>query len=251
MSAHGGLQLFLGPDRAQKLQRIQALERSLLVQPLDRHHVDATQTAGSALLGLCRQRPAASPLRLIVVDQAHRLDAATVEALVQHAPVIAHSACVILLVETELSARHALVRGAEALTTERFVGREAPATKPFALTDALGNRDAAGALGAVHDQLLAGKEPLELLGLVVWQVNRWALVRRLLDERCGAERMAAVTGLRPWQLQRMQSEVRGRSLPSLQRLLSRCWRLDVDAKTGRASPAFAIEQVVLEVCAQE
>ena len=246
-----GLHLFLGPDRPRKLQRIQAFKRALGIQPLDDHHLDAAAVTSAQLLALCRQGPAASPVRLIVVDQAHRLDKGGVEALLEHADVIAKNACLILLVETELGLRHPLVRVGERMATERFPGGAVPAAKPFAFTDALGAQDAAGALTALHDQLVAGKEPLELLGLVVWQLHRWVTVRRLCDAGCGAERIAAVTGLRAWQVQRAQSEVAGRPLESLQRLLARCWQLDVDAKSGRAIPELAIEQLALEICQDE
>jgi DNA polymerase III delta subunit len=244
----GGVYLFLGPDRPRKLQRIHELERTLGIQPLDRHQVDAATTTSAQLLALSRQQPAASPVRFIVVDQAHRLDNACVDALRQQAPVIAKSACLVLLVELELSLRHALAQPSEAITTERFPGRSTPPVKPFALTDALGTGDVARALAAVHDQLLAGKEPLELLGLVAWQLHRWVMIRRLLNAGYSAERMAVVTGLRSWQVQRLHSEVAHRSLGSLQQVLEQCWQLDVDAKSGRIIPELAIEQLVVEAC---
>ena len=243
-----GIHVFLGPDRAGKLQRIQEFERALAVQPLDRHHLDGAQVRGAELIALCRQQPALSPLRLVVVDQAHRLDQACVAALLQHAEAIAKSACLILLVEAELSVRHALAHAASSLSTERFSGHQAIAAKPFALTDALGTRDAGAALASLHDQLLAGKEPLELLGLVAWQLHRWVLVKRLSQSGGSLERIAQVTGLRPWQVERAQSEVARRPLESLQQLLERCWRLDVDAKSGRTVPELAVEQLVVEVC---
>ncbi|MBI4343080.1 MAG: hypothetical protein HY599_06905 [Candidatus Omnitrophica bacterium] len=243
-----GIHLFLGPDRAGKLQRIQALERSLTVQPLDRHHLDGAQVRGAELIALCRQQPALSSLRLVVVDQAHRLDQACVAALLQHAGVIAKSACLVLLVETELSVRHALSHAAASVATERFVGRNTIAAKPFALTDALGTRDAGGALASLHDQLLAGKEPLELLGLVAWQLQRWVSVKRLSGAGWGTERIAQVTGLKPWQVERVQGEVARRPLESLQQLLERCWQLDVDAKSGRTIAELAIEELVIEIC---
>ena len=246
--ARGGFHLFLGSDRARKLQRIQELERSLTIHPLDRHQLDGPALTAAQLLALCRQQPALSPVRLIVIDQAHRLDRSCVETLLQHREVIAMNACLILLVEMELGVRHPLTPAAQTFTTERFPGRDTPAVKPFALTDALGNRDAAGALAAVHDQLMAGKEPLELLGLVAWQLNRWMLVRRLLDASYSAERIASVAGLRPWQVQRLQSEIAGRPLRLLHETLERCWALDVESKSGRHIPELAIEQLVVEIC---
>lgn len=248
MSSPGGLYLFLGTDRVRKLQRIQELERALRVGPLDRHQLDAATMTAPELLALCRQQPAAGSVRLIVVDQAHRLTGACVEALLTHAAVITANAALILLVETELSVRHPLAAAGRAIATERFPGRDAPALKPFALTDALGTRDLGAALGAVHDQLLAGKEPLELLGLIAWQLQRWVLVKRLLGMGERTERIAAVTGLKFWQVERVVSEVAPRSLDSLEELLERCWQLDVDAKRGRANARVAIEQLVSEVC---
>ena len=254
MASQGGVRLFLGPDRVRKLQRVRELERSLGIQPLDSHWLDAAAVSAKDLLALCRQQPAASPLRLVVVDDAHRLDSRCVEALLEHEEVMAKSALVLLLVEAELNARHAVSRlmgrGREA-ASERFVGRGTPAAKPFALTDALGSRDAAGALSAVREQLLAGKEPLELLGLIAWQLHRWVTVKRLARSGYTAERIVSSTGLHPWQAQRLQAEVAARSLGALQQLIERCWRLDVDAKQGRAIPELALDQLVVEICQPE
>ena len=248
--SHTGLHLFLGPDRAKKLQRIQECERSLGVDALDRHAVDAATMTSAELVALCRQQPAASPARLIIVDRAQRLTADGVRGLAQHAPVIAQTACVILLVEEELPGRHPLsshLRDA-GCRVELFPVRESPAAKPFALVDALGNRDVPGALLAVHDQLVNGKEPLELLGLVAWQLQRWVRVRRLLDAGHATAQIAEEASLRPWQAQRLASEVRDRPVASLQALLSRCWQLDTDAKRSAVIPQLAVEQLVIEIC---
>ena len=244
----GGLHLFLGPDRPNKLARVQAFERALTIQPLDRHHIDGTAVSAATLLALCRQSPAASPLRLVVIDQAHRLDHACAGALVSHAAAIAQSACVILLFEGEVSLRHPFAQAQIPVATERFPGRDAPAAKPFALTDALSTRDAAAALTAVRDQLLHGKEPLELLGLVAWQLSRWLTVRRLAEAGYTTQRIASIAGLKLWQAERLKADVAGRTLDSLRRLLARCWQLDVDAKSGRALAELAIEELIVAIC---
>ncbi len=244
----GGLYLFLGPDRPRKLQRLQALERSLRIQPLDRHQVDGATITAAQLVALSRQQPAMSPLRLIVVDHAHRLDRGCVDALGAHAATIVLTACVILLVDTELSGRHPLAHAPRPFTVEPFPSREAPATKPFALTDALGTRDAAGALSALREQMQAGKEPLEVIGLIAWQLQRWVTVKRLFTEGYRADQIAAALDLRPWQVERLQAELRDRPLASLQEALERCWQLDVDAKRGRLNPELAVEQLLVELC---
>lgn len=244
----GGLRLFLGTDRAKKLQRIHELERALRVSPFDRHHVDGGGASAEALLALCRQRPAASPARLIVVDDAHRLDGRTVQALLDHAEAIAHVACVVLLVEVELSLRHPLARPVPPLATERFLERDVPAVKPFALVDALGRRDLAGTLQAIHQHAARGQEPLTLIGLVAWQVQRWLVVRRLRNAGATAHEIAGMTGWQPWQVERISAEVAGRNAASLHQSLRRCWQLDSDAKQGRVPPWVAVEQLVMELC---
>ncbi|MBI4343743.1 MAG: hypothetical protein HY601_02895 [Candidatus Omnitrophica bacterium] len=246
---NGGLRLLLGPDRPRKLQRIQQLERELGVGPLDRHQADGADANTAALVALCRQQPAMGRARLIVVDRADRLSSQAAEALLQHAEAIAQTACVVLLADAEFSVRHPFARAGASLPVERFAARESPAAKPFALVEALGRRDAAGALEAMQDQVLAGKEPLELLSLVSWQVQRWVLVKRLLAAGLSPEQ--AGTGLKAWQVERICTEIAGRSLDDLQQLLARCWRVERDIKRGRVLPAVEVEALVLEVCLGE
>ena len=153
--SHLGLHLFLGPDRARKLQRIQEIGRTLGVTLLDRHYLHPAAMSSAELIALCRQRPAASAARLIVIDEAQRLTSDCVNALLHHAQVIAQNACAILLIEANLGVHHPLapyLRGtglasfqrstqhpsSGGVTIERFPMRDAPNTKPFALVEALG-----------------------------------------------------------------------------------------------------------------
>jgi DNA polymerase III delta subunit len=242
------MSLFVGPDRPRKLQRLHELERSLKVQPLDSHRLQAASVTSAELLALCRQQPIVSPVRLVVVDDAQRLDAAGIAALLEHAPAIGQVARLILLVETELSLRHELAKPHPEIVVERFQGAADAPLKPFALTEALGAGNAGAALSAAHDQLRAGREPLELVGLVAWQLQRWVTVKRLLERGFTTEGIVSSTGMKLWQVQRLRSEVERRPLTRLQRALERCWELDVDAKRGRTSPELAIEQLILEVC---
>ncbi len=247
--ADGGVRLFSGPDRPHKLERVRELTRTLGIQPLDHHTLDAAGLRPAELLAVCRQRPAVSCLRLVIVDEAHRLGGDCVSALLEHAGAICETAAVILLVDTELSARHPLAHAAGGMTTERFADRPAGVpSRPFALTDALGAGDAPGALAAVREQLLSGREPTEILALVAWQVQRWVAVKRWTASGATDERISASAGMKPWQVGRIRAEVSQRSLASLQDTLQRCWRLDADMKSGRAIPELAIEQCVVDVC---
>ncbi len=243
-----GIYLLTGADRPRKLERLHQLAKELGIQPVDRHRLDGAAVTAGALLSCCRQLPFASPARLIVVDQAHRLDGACVEALLGAAELIRTCACVVLLAEAELDGRHPLGRAGAALMVEDFSGRQAQAARPFALIDAIGARDAAGALHVIQEQLALGKDPLEVVALVGWQAQRWVAVRRMQGLGYDADRIAQICGLKPWQVSRIQSEVAGRPLGSLTRILERCWQVDVELKTGRAVGILGVERLVLEMC---
>lgn len=249
-----GLYLFIGSDRARKLQRIQQLERTLGVRSLDRHQLDGARVGAVELMAFCRQQPAESPQRLIVVDDAHRLDAAAAQAMLEQLSRLTPPPCVVLMVEAALGVRHPLQRLNSAAAPsmgvhiEEFPARDTPCAKPFALTDALGRGDVGEALRAVHEQLMTGREPHELVALAAWQVNRWLGVRRLLDAGYSGGRIAAALSLKDWQVQRLQGEVARRTVEQLQDLLAACWQLDRDLKTGQAIALPGLEQLIVSLC---
>ena len=83
--------LFLGSDRAKKRARIAAIAASAQVGLLDTHHVLAADLSVKLLHALLRQQAAAGPVRLLVIDEAQRCDAACAQVLAeaaQHDPAI-------------------------------------------------------------------------------------------------------------------------------------------------------------------
>ena len=245
--------MFTGPDRVRKLQRLQAFEHALGVGPLDRHRLDARELPAPALLALCRQSPAAGLARLVILDEAQRLPSDAVEGLRAHIAQIQAVACVVLLVEADVPARHPLTawlrepsRGS--CTIEQFLFRDGPAARPFALIEALGQRNLVEAVEAVRDQLASGRDAVEIFGQLAWLVQRWVTVKRLAQAGCAGERMAETTGMRLWQVTRIQREVAERPLAELDHLLTRCWALERAAKRGAAVPELAVEQLVAELC---
>jgi DNA polymerase III delta subunit len=311
----GGLSLFTGPDRYRKRERVKALEQASGCHPLDRHELSGAQLSAAALATLIRERPAASPLRLIVIDEADRLDASCLALLEEHAAAMKQTACLILLAHRESRADDPLSRLAAQASIERFewlpphevrrwitqyvatqhkrieeaairdllgvfgsdlagirstldqlvswVGsrpqvsqgdlrvflRSPSTTDDFALADAIADRDRAAALRALHEQLAAGGEELKLLGLLVWQLQRWLTVRHLMDGGASRERIAEVTRSQPWQVERMGRALAGRTADSLRQALRRCWRLDAAAKSGQVPIlSVALEQLVVELC---
>ena len=247
---HGGCYLFLGPDRSRKRQRITQLIEALGISPLDHHEISAAEWSSSRLLALAREHPAASPVRLIVIDDAHRLDGACLSVLTEQLEVLTQLACLVLLVETELPAHHPLTTLASRVTVEPFAGLSSPDARAtrFAAIEAVARRDVAAALHAVHEHLASGKEIVELVGLLVWQLQRWLTVSHLLEAGVERERIETLTGLRAWQLERVLAELAGRPPAVLRQALRRCWELDVATKTGRTIPRLALEELIVELC---
>lgn len=324
-NASGGLFLFVGPDRTRKLERIETIAHTHQIHLLDRHHVQAADVSVSTFLTLIREYPARSSLRLVVVDEAQRLDRACLKYVADHPDGLPRTTALIFLVDGDLEATHPLAALQPHASTEQFAWLTPPAVRQwvtqylaasqkdiediaiheliaqggsdlagirgvldqviswvgsrtqvtavdvrtfvyagtarrtaegaastkesFALVNAIARRDLGAALGAIQDQLASGKEVLELLGLVMWQLQRWLLVGHLLEAGTALGRIADLTGLRPGQLERIRAELTGRSLTSLRRALQACWQLDVSAKRGQVPLLrVALEQVVVELC---
>lgn len=245
------LLVLAGSDRARKQERVRAVAERFHVDPLDWHTLEAAACAAGPLNALIRERPMAGPRKLIVIDDADRLDracAAMLEVLRETWP---ETASVILLVEASPERQHplaALLKG-RAVEWYRAAPQAAASRGGFALLNAVAKRDPAAALQELDAQLLEGKDGLELLGSLVWQLQRWLTVARWRQTGVSAEAIAEAMQLEVWQVDRILGELRGRTLGELRDCLERCWELDVAAKRGRTpSLRTALEQLVLRVC---
>lgn len=322
----GGLWIFAGPDRYRRRQRVQADAAALQIDPLDCHERLAAELTAGSLAALVREVPARSVVRLVILEEAHRLEAACVAWLAERGESLRETARVVLATDLPFEAAKALAPLAKEAQLERFdwlapaeamrwaggyaqaagkrltseaaaelirvcgsdlhacralleqliawvavresIGREdlaalapsfigaapggpgrtEPAVKPFALSEAIARRDGAGALKAMDEQLASGRDILELLGLVAWQLQRWLAIGRLAQAGVPAERIAAALKMQTWQLARSQAELRTRRLDQLQEWLEVCWRIDTSIKSGRTIPRLALESLVLEMC---
>ena len=229
--------LLCGSDRARKLARVRELKGALAVELIDQHQVNGATLRLEELAGLLREPPLASRHRLLLIDEADDLDEACVALLIEHSRAPSQSTALILLVDAEVEGKSPWRALGPQAVVERFTAQE-EAPSGFELVNAIARRDAVAALAGLHEQLTAGKEVLEVVGLLGWQLQRWLLVKR-----------GEHTGLQPWQLERLRGEVASRSLEGLQRSVRRVWEVDVAAKQGRLpSSRVAVESLVVELC---
>lgn len=237
--------LLLGPDRERKRQRLSQLTQALQVHLLDQQRVPASALPSMNIGALLRQHPLASRLRLVVIEDAQKIAAAQAALMQAQWAAAAHVACLVLLIDGELTAH--LRALAEQGTVERF-GLAAPVAKPFALVEAIARRDTAAALEAMHEQLRDGKEEVELVGLLVWQLQRWLSVQRGLEAGWSGERAASLAGIKPWQTARVLEEAAQWPIERLSHLLQQCWDVDVGIKTGKLAPRVALEALLVRMC---
>lgn len=247
--------LFLGPDRARKRQRLEQLAASLTLHELDRHALTAGEPAADDLPRLIREHPIGGPCRLIVVDDAHRLDAASASALQAFAADPSAANVVVLLIDGRLEAKWPISALKAVATVEAFEAPGDPQARPgpnvFGLVDALARRDAKTALGLLNQQLAEGREVYEVVGLLGWQLQRWLTVSRLMRASGGMRSQANVVeaaGITEWQARKMAEQLGSWTTDALLALAQRCLELDHAAKSGRVVPRVALEQLIVETC---
>jgi DNA polymerase III delta subunit len=155
----------------------------------------------------------------------------------------------VLLVETDIEEAPLWEAIRSGAVVERFGGAVSSAPDHFAWLNAIARRDAASALRMLQEQMAGGKDALELLGLIIWQLQRWLTLAHCRSAGTSQQDIETITGWKPWQIERVSEELKGWSTASLQRALEGCFRLDVQAKSGRLPTlTTALEQLVVSLC---
>jgi len=240
-----------GADWSRKQARIRELARQIPAHLLDWHTCEAARLSAEDLGRLVREQPVASPQRLVVIERAQRLSPSCVEALRHTLAQQRIAACLILLVDEPTKSAAVLQPLAAFAVAETYDTPAAP-VDTFALVNAIARRDVAAALQALDDARRDGREPLEVVGMLVWQLQRWMTVARLMPLRLPPQRMEALSGMSGWQMERVQREAHSRSVEWLTVRLWDCFELDVAAKRGELSLVdHAVERLVITLCRPE
>lgn len=116
----------------------------------------------------------------------------------------------------------------------------------FGLTDALADRNAAGAFSLLERELDAGTHELQIMTMLTRQVRLLLQTHALLEEhpRATAETVAKSLGMHPFVARKTLGQVRRFDRPTLERAYDHLFHLDWHLKTGRASPRVALDLFV-------
>jgi len=113
----------------------------------------------------------------------------------------------------------------------------------FNLTDAIGNRDVAGALAALEQLLDDGSEPVYVLIMIEWLLRRLYAARLAVDGGTAAREAAEMAGVPPYFRQKFIGQVRNFSVSELLRLFDLLLDTDIALRRSGSRP-----RVLMELC---
>lgn len=116
----------------------------------------------------------------------------------------------------------------------------------FALTDAIGEKDATRALAVFKKS--SNEEPLKLLGSIARQVRIILKLKSLARRRMGADDIAKACSIPPFLISGYTRSAARFTERELINAVARLRRADTDLKTGRTPQAVVLPRLIMELC---
>ncbi|VAX32099.1 hypothetical protein MNBD_NITROSPINAE05-704 [hydrothermal vent metagenome] len=120
---------------------------------------------------------------------------------------------------------------------------------PFALTEALKEKNAQQALALLHNQLGHGEEPLKILGTIVWQLRVIWEVKTYQAQKLPPQKIAEAMGAKPFMVEKAMKHTRNFSHGELIKSFKGLVQADRLLKTTGQSAQGILESLILSLCA--
>jgi DNA polymerase-3 subunit delta len=120
---------------------------------------------------------------------------------------------------------------------------------PFALTEALKEKNAQQALALLHNQLGHGEEPLKILGTIVWQLRVIWEVKTHQAQKLAPAKIAQAMGAKPFMVEKAMKHTKNFSHGELIRSFKDLVQADRLLKTSGQSAQGILESLILNLCA--
>lgn len=120
---------------------------------------------------------------------------------------------------------------------------------PFALTEALKEKNAQQALALLHNQLGHGEEPLKILGTIVWQLRVIWEVKHYQSQKLPAFKIAQEMAAKPFMVEKALKHTQNFSHLELVRSFKDLAQADRELKTSGQPPQGILESLILKLCA--
>jgi DNA polymerase-3 subunit delta len=115
----------------------------------------------------------------------------------------------------------------------------------FDMVDAMGHRDGRTAIRIYRQLLDDGKDPLELLGMIVRQFRLMIQTKELAPTLGTAEAIARELGQRSsYPIKKILGQSDNYTIPQLHRIYHRLLETDMDIKTGRVEATLALDTLI-------
>jgi DNA polymerase-3 subunit delta len=123
-------------------------------------------------------------------------------------------------------------------------------TEVWALTDAVGRRDLAAALGALH-AVFEPRDAGRLVGVLAWSTRQLLKFEAAIARGSSPEEAARQAGAPPFKARNLADQVRRTSRDSLEAWLLVLARVDLGLKGGSKRPPRAVfEHAIMQTCTQ-
>jgi DNA polymerase III subunit delta len=119
---------------------------------------------------------------------------------------------------------------------------------PFALTEALKDKNAEKAFLLLHNQLEHGEDPLKILGTVVWQFRVIWEVKSYRAQKLPPAKIAQEMGAKPFLVEKALKHTQSFSRQELTRNFKNLTQADRELKTSGQSPQGILEALILKLC---
>ena len=119
---------------------------------------------------------------------------------------------------------------------------------PFALTEALKDKNAEKAFLLLHNQLDHGEEPLKILGTIVWQFRVIWEVKNYQAQKLPPFKIAQEMGAKPFLVEKAMKLTQNFSNQELTQNFKNLTQADRDLKTSGQSPQGILEALILKLC---
>lgn len=119
---------------------------------------------------------------------------------------------------------------------------------PFALTEALKEKNAEKAFLLLHNQLDHGEDPIKILGMIVWQLRVIWEVKIYQAQKLPAFKIAQEMGAKPFLVEKALKHTQNFSRQELTQNFKNLTQADRELKTSGQSPQGILESLILKLC---
>ena len=120
---------------------------------------------------------------------------------------------------------------------------------PFALTEALKNKNAERALRLLHNQLDHGEDPIKVMGAIAWQFRVIWEVKHYQEQNMPPSQIAQAMGANPFMVEKAMGHTRNFDQDSLVNSFRNLSEADRDLKSSGKDPQGVLESLILNLCA--